>query len=162
MSDRPSHTGARSRVDPSGGGVQRIFAALAGVGLVLSAGGCLVNVKHFFFAYLTAYSACLTLVLGMMFFVLLHYVVDAGWSTVVRRPAEQSLVTLWPLSVLLLPVLVGMKWLYPWVDAADELAQVKAPFLNVPFFLTRSRLLCRVVDDRWHLPPRFAEAGSDR
>ena len=65
-------------------------------------------------------------------------VADAGWSTVVRRPAEQFLAALLPLAVLLLPVLVGISWLYAWVGADDELARVKPPFLNVPFFLVRA------------------------
>jgi hypothetical protein len=125
-----------------GQGIHPAFARTCGmvaaVGLALVGVGALVSLKHFFFAYLTAYTTCLTLVLGMMFFVLLHYVVDAGWSTVVRRPAEQFLAALLPLAGLLLPVLLGISWLYSWSGADDELARAKAPYLNVPFFLVRA------------------------
>ena len=138
MSEPPAKYGTSSLVSDLAPGPQRIFVLLATAGLVVSLCGCLVSVKHFFFSYLTAYSACLTLVLGMMCFVLLHYVADAGWSTVVRRPAEQFLATLAPLAVLLLPVLAGMTWLYRWTGSDDELTQAKAPYLNVPFFLIRA------------------------
>ena len=105
--------------------------------------------EHFFFSYLTAYSACLTLVLGMMFFVLLHYVADAGWSTVVRRPAEQCLATLPALAVLLLPVLAGMSWLYPWIGADGRTGSGQGPVSERALLPgTGRRLLRRVVADR--------------
>ena len=74
--------------------LQRVFGGLAAVGLAVSVVGILVDRPHFWFSYLTAYTACLTIVWGMMFFVMLHYIADAGWSTVVRRPAEQFLAAL--------------------------------------------------------------------
>jgi hypothetical protein len=74
----------------------------------------------------------------MMFFVMLHYVADAGWSTIVRRPAEQFLATIGPLAVLFVPVLLGMTQIYHWIGADDQLTQVKSPYLNVPFFLARA------------------------
>ena len=48
----------------------------------------------------------------MLFFVLLHHVSDAGWSTVVRRWAEQFLAAVPLLALLFVPVLVFSGTLY--------------------------------------------------
>lgn len=112
---------------------------------VLGSAGCIAGVmtdaRQFYFSYLTAYLFCLTLVLGMLFFVMLHHVTDSGWSVVVRRPAEQVLAALPLLAVLFAPILVGTLRgeLFGWVTAQgdDPLLAGKRPYLNVPFFLVR-------------------------
>ncbi len=125
----------------TGGPLARPFLLMAGMGLIGSIIGLIVAGKHFLFAYLAAYAFGWTVVMGMMFLVLLHHVTDAGWSTVVRRIAEQFLAALPALAILFLPILLGMGWLYKWTGATvekDPLMAVKSPFLNVPFFILRA------------------------
>lgn len=96
---------------------------------------------HAFFAYLVAYMYFLSLGLGCMFFVFIHFVTRAGWSVVVRRLAENVMGTLPVLAVLFLPILVGMHDLYHhWMDAppTDLIVAGKTGYLNTPFFLARA------------------------
>jgi hypothetical protein len=48
------------------------------------------------------------------------------------------------LTASFIPIVFGMRYLYPWTDAAlvarDEVLQWKRPYLNVPFFLVRAAI----------------------
>lgn len=109
------------------------LAALGALGCLV---GLIVDARHVAFAYLAAVAAALFLVLGMLFFVLLHHVSDAGWSTVVRRWAEQFLAAVPLLALLVVPILAFSGTLYPWRHA-DHLPTSKAVWLSLPFFIVR-------------------------
>jgi hypothetical protein len=115
--------------------------AVAVVGLLGAAIGMFVSAERTLFAYLAAYAFAWTLAMGMLFFVMLHHVTDSGWSTVVRRPAEQFLAAIPALAVLFIPILGGAGVLYEWARPealqGDHLFEVKRPFLNLPFFIVR-------------------------
>ena len=105
-------------------------------GLVVWAIGMFLDAEHAMLAYLAAYGAVLFTTLGALFFVLVHHAVDAGWSTVVRRWAEQMLTALPLLALLAIPLVVGAPKVYHW--AGHETA--KADWLNLPFFTARLAL----------------------
>lgn len=113
----------------------------------------------FFRSYLLNYAYVISLALGGLFFVILQHLTRAGWSAGVRRAAEFVVQTLPWLALaflpLLVPVLTGMKELYPWTNADtvahDEVLQAKAAYLNVPFFLAR----CVAYFGIWLLLARF-------
>jgi hypothetical protein len=101
-------------------------------------------------AYLTAFTYCLTIAIGSMFFVIIQHLVRAGWSVVVRRIAELLMMMVLPLAVLFLPVLVAV-WvgggtLYEWtnenfVEDTGFDAQAwanKTGYLNPGFFTLRA------------------------
>jgi len=126
---------------PSGRFEARWLLWAAGGAATLVASGAVFDFAHALYAYLAAFMFCLTLVLGMMFWVMLHHVTDAAWSTVVRRPAEQCLAALPWLAALLVPILAFAWKIYPWVGAdlaKDKILREKAAYLNVPFFLVRA------------------------
>lgn len=118
-----------------------IFAVVGVAGLAgafLSAGD---NDKQFWYSYLTSFMFWLSLGLGALFFVLIHHATRAGWSTVVRRIAENYMIVLPVLGLLALPILFGgldalyHVWVHP---AADDLfVQAKTGFLNADFFTIR-------------------------
>jgi len=139
------------------------------VGLVLSAVGYFTDATQFFHSYLVAFFYWLTIGLGALFFVLLHHLVDARWSIVVRRMGENVMSTLPLMVVFVLPLLFGIHDLFHWsheeVVANDAILQAKAGYLNVPFFIIRqviyfavwiifARLLYRVSMQQ--------DAGSDK
>ncbi|OFV83453.1 MAG: hypothetical protein A2Y78_10410 [Acidobacteria bacterium RBG_13_68_16] len=97
--------------------------------------------RRFFFAYLVNFAFVLSLALGALYFVLLHHLTHSGWSVVVRRVGEALTAALPLLALLFIPVLLGLKELYPWsqtaVAAADHVVHGKAAYLNVPFFVVR-------------------------
>ena len=115
--------------------------SIGALGLVLSVALGTGDPRQFYFSWLFALVFVLSLSLGALYFVLIHSAMQAGWGVAVRRVAETVAVAVPLLAVLFVPVLVGMKTLYPWTaDAADAAIRGKAPYLNVPFFLARAAI----------------------
>jgi hypothetical protein len=122
------------------------LSALGVLGLALAFGlaaGTAGGWERFYASYLVSFVYFLSLALGALFFVLVQHVTRAGWSVAVRRLAEGVAPNLFvPMAFLVLPVLFGLRTLYPWTDAAlvakDHLLHAKEPWLNTPFFLGRT------------------------
>jgi hypothetical protein len=115
---------------------------VGGAGLAVTVLGGLIWPWAFFPAYLAVYLFFLGLGLGSLGLLMLHYLVGGAWGFLIRRPLEAAIMTL-PLSALLfLPLLLGLKALYPWADpeAVKESAALaqKAGYLNVGFWLGRA------------------------
>ncbi len=126
-----------------GRGAQALTVVLAVLGIVgLGAAWALAGeARRFWFAYLVNYAYVLSIALGALFFVLIQHVTKAGWSVVVRRPAEAIIGAFPLLAVLALPLLAGAHDLYHWTHAeavaADAVLAHKAAWLNLPFFAAR-------------------------
>jgi len=120
----------------------RSRARLAGiVGLAGCGLGLLVDRDHFFRAWLIAYMLFLSIALGSMAMVMIQHLSGGAWG-VFRRIFEASSRTLPLLTVLFIPVLLGVRTLYPWSHAdhvaTDEVLRHKAVYLNTPFFFIRA------------------------
>ncbi len=120
-------------------------AVLAGVP---TATGFVFEPRRASFSYLFAFTYVFTLVIGALFVLLSHHASDAGWFVAVRRLSEH-VVGAFPLVVILLiPVLVWSRQLYPWTNPsaldphARELIARKSAWLNEPFFILRSIFYC--------------------
>jgi hypothetical protein len=126
-----------------------LIAGVAGLGL--TALGFLVTGNHqgVALSYLVGVAYWTTVAIGMLLLVLIHHIVDAGWSTVIRRQFEHGLSAFPWLGLLFLPLLIsawvkpGLVW--PWMDlnhvihgghlvGEDPLYLKKASFLNVRMF----------------------------
>lgn len=103
------------------------------------------EMRRFFHAYVLAFSYFLSFALGALFFVILHHLVGATWSVVVRRIAE-ILTGAFPVLFLLclgivIPLLMGNDSLYKWnnheVVEHSHMLEAKAGYLNAPFFAAR-------------------------
>lgn len=92
----------------------RAFQASASIGVVTAAAGLvllvgwLVNPRQFYHSYLFGYVFALDIALGALFWVLIHHVSDAGWSVGLRRVFENVSRAILPLTLLFVPVLVGI------------------------------------------------------
>ena len=110
----------------------------------LSILGYVNNEQQFFHSYLVSFVFWITIALGAMFFVLISYVMNATWSVVLRRIAENLMKTLPLMFLLFIPILIGLEHIYHWMDHHhldhDKLLQWKEPFLNQNFFVIRSIL----------------------
>ena len=142
------------------------FAFIAG-GVALGWRG---NAGFLLKAWLQAWIFGVSLCLGALFFTFIQHLVRAGWSVVVRRPAEAIAGNLQWLWLGFLPFVL-LWWqgrldvIFPWanlehlkqVDAA-EAANVakKAAFLNVGFFMIRAAVYLVV----WALLARFFVRNS--
>ena len=97
-------------------------------------------------AFVVAACFFLTICAGSLFFVMIHHLVRARWSTVVRRVAE-NLTTAFPFVGLLLlagvvaPALAGYDGLYMWIDPdlrhSDHLIHSKGAWFSPTFFAIR-------------------------
>ncbi len=123
------------------GNYGNIALTIGAIGLVASAIGYFVDSRQFYFSWLTGFTFWVTIGAGGLFFTMLHHLVGARWSVVVRRFAEAAAWTLPFMAIFFIPVIFGMHDLYHWSHseavAHDQLLQWKEPFLNIPFFIIR-------------------------
>ena len=106
--------------------------------------------KEFYFSYLTSYFFWLSILLGGIFFTLVHHGFSATWSTVIRRVMENIILLIPIFTPLFLPIIYGMDKLFKWLPnhyywdshnfEADHLIQQKLAFLNEESFLIRAAL----------------------
>jgi hypothetical protein len=118
---------------------------MVGVGaLALSLVGWFMDSQQFYQSWLLGFLFWIAFPLGAFGFVCLHNMTGGGWGFVIRRILESAAGTTPLMALFFLPVVMGLHDLYEWADeahvAADALLQHKAPFLNVPFFLTRAAI----------------------
>jgi len=134
-----------------------VIGLAASAGLIASSG-----LDRWFHSYLVAFAYFLSLSIGALFFVIMQHLVRAGWSVVVRRPAESLAMNLPWLALFFVPVLLGLRHLYSWTDprvlATDDLVRGKTAFLNVPFFAVRWVIYFGI----WSLAARYFWTRSVR
>jgi len=124
--------------------VERRALVVGVVALVAVAIGAVFDTGAFYRAWLASWLFWLSVALGPLVIIMLHYLSGGGWGIVVRRIAEAAVATLPVMALLFVPIAIGMRDLYVWarpdVVAADPRLQTKHIYLNVPFFLARTAL----------------------
>jgi hypothetical protein len=145
---------------PALAGLQRRLLIAGTAGAAVSLVGAFLNARQFFQSYLMAYMLCLGVTLGCLALGMVHQLSGGAWGVLIRRPIGAATRVLPIMTVLFLPVLAGMRALYPWTDAtrvaADEVLQHKQLYLNVPFFLVRAAVYFGV----WNLLTYLLNAWS--
>lgn len=134
----PWEGGARAR---------NLAGAVGAAGLALTLlGGILGDPRRVLYGYLVAYVYWLGLALGALILLGAFHAASAKWPVVLRRFLEHLPASLPLFVVLLVPILIGMRHLFPWIDLGaleGELrhsVEHKRPYLNVPFFLIRAAI----------------------
>ncbi len=135
---------------PSTAALANRFLITGVAGLALTAVGLFVSDAHgVALSYLVGIAYWTAVAIGMLMLILIHHIMDAGWSVVIRRQWEHGLSAFKWLAVLFLPLLIsawvkpGFVW--PWMDlsheihgghtvGADPLYLKKAGFLNRNMF----------------------------
>lgn len=122
--------------------IQRIALIVGAIALALCVIGLFVDREHFFQSYLFAFLFWNTLSIGSLAIFLLHNVVGGNWGVVIRRFVEAGSKT-FPLTLaFILPLLIfAIPTLYLWArpeGQQDPAIQIKAAYLNVPFFIGRA------------------------
>lgn len=104
--------------------------------------GAVLDPAQLLRSYLVAYVFWLSIALGCLAIEMLGHVISGVWTVVIRRPLEAASRTIAPLALLFIPILLGLRVLYPWaVPGAAEQSEAiahKAPYLNAPFFIGRT------------------------
>jgi hypothetical protein len=119
--------------------IASIAGALGAVGLVVC---CIVNPERAFAAYLAAWCAVATTVLGGFVVLLIGYAASARWPAAVRRMCEAITAGLVPVALLGIPLFVFAGYVWPWADVAGvpHSDEVKRVYLALPFFDARAAL----------------------
>lgn len=126
------------------GTLARNSAIVGVIGLILWIIGAVVDPRQAFASYLFAYAFALTIAVGALLQVMMSHVTGARWFTVLRRLTLTITASLPVLAVLVIPVLIGVRMLYPWANPASlsaeaqKLALHRQPLFNVPFFVVRA------------------------
>ena len=135
-------------------------ALIVGV-LGLAAGllGALTNREEFFQSWLIGFLFCLGLSLGCLGLLMMQHLTGGQWGLVGRRVFEAASGTLPALVLIFVPIVFAMPTLFLWarpeVVAGDRILQMKAPYLNVTFFLVRAViyfafwLVCAYLLNKW-------------
>ena len=112
---------------------------VGGVFAVLAIIGAIVDTKLFLQAYLVGFMFWLGLTLGSMTLLMLQYTSGGNWGIIGRRFWEAATKTLRLMFVLWLPIVFGMKDIFPWYKmSGDELLpDRKALWLNPKLFVVR-------------------------
>ena len=99
-------------------------------------------IEQLFRSYLISYLFWLGIALGCLPLLMLHHLVGGAWGFAIRRVLEAGTRTLPLMTLLFLPILFGIHYLYEWshpeIVARDEILQAKGAYLNVPFFIARA------------------------
>ena len=118
--------------------------ALVGGGacLILVIIGGIFSGDMFFRSWLFAWIFWLGVALGSLVVVMLHHTTGGGWGYLLRRFGEAAALTLPVIALLFIPMIIGVRYVYPWASHApeflnDPVVQHKAPYLNVPFWIIR-------------------------
>jgi hypothetical protein len=115
------------------------------VGLALCGLGAWVNPRQLFISWLSAHTFWLGLTLGCFGVAMIHHLTGGRWGMPIRRFLEAGFLTLPVMALLFIPVILGGRWLYPWLQphtvAASHVLQHQRPYLNLTAFLFRAGFL---------------------
>ena len=120
-----------------------VLAIVGLVGLGLSVVGAFVSPKQFSFSWLFAFAFYFTMLAGCFFWIIVHHVVDAEWSVVVRRQLENLAMLLAVMAIFFIPIVIYRHHLYEWMNlkvGVDPILDSKRGYLNWNFFLVRAIL----------------------
>jgi hypothetical protein len=145
---------------PELAGLQRRLIIAGAVGAGVSVLGLLFDARQFFQSYLMAYMLCLGVTLGCLALGMVHQLSGGAWGVVIRRPIGAAARVLPVMTLMFLPIALGMRHLYAWTNADivahDEVLQHKQLYLNTPFFLVRAAIYFLV----WNAISYFLNAWS--
>src|SRR5262245_3656110 len=127
---------------PELGAIQRRLLIAAAVAAAVSLVGLLIDPTQFLQSYLLAYMWALGVTLGCLALGMVHQLSGGAWGVLIRRPLGAASRVLPIMTVLFVPIALGMGRLYSWTDPAivarDEALRHKHLYLNTPFFLVRA------------------------
>lgn len=131
-----THDAIEARFDKIGP-VAGLIALFGAVGMAV---GYFANPQMAMGSYMFSFIFWMTITLGFLGLTLLHHMIRPSWSVPLLRIFESG--GGWPMlvtfAVLFLPIVMGMKILYPWLGPLDHQLEQKTWYLNVPGFLIRA------------------------
>ncbi len=112
------------------------------ISVIACIAGYITDPERFFRSYTVAFAFTSAIGLGAFFFVMAMYLAGNAAGVTVRRIMENIMVTLPVGAILFLPLVFGLKYVYPWMhpDIVQASANLKAKssYLSENFFLLRT------------------------
>src|SRR6266550_4692956 len=110
-------------------------ALIVGIlGLAASAIGWFMDPQEFFRGYLPSYVFWFSIVAGALAVLMLQYTTGGEWGLMIRRPLGAAARTMMWMLLFFVPIAIGMKYLYPWMDLDwarhDAVVSQKLAYLN--------------------------------
>ena len=122
--------------------LQQRALIVGAAGLLAGIVGGVGNIDQFFKSWLIGFLFCLGLALGSLGLLMLQHLSGGKWGLVSRRVFEAATRTLPVVALFFIPILFAMPTLFLWARPeavrTDHILQMKAPYLNVPFFIVRA------------------------
>src|SRR5258708_6361559 len=105
----------------------RLTLTVGGLFSAISVGLAITNWERFLHSWLIAFMFWLGLTLGSLVLLMLQYTSGGNWGRLGRRFWEAATHNLWLMLACWIPIVVGMKLLYPWTHMKpEELGPAKA------------------------------------
>src|ERR1700740_1548681 len=111
-----------SRLEPAPNPIDRFgshFLWAGVIGISACAVGFAISPQQFFRSYLFAYLFWLSIGLGCLPLLMMYHLVGGAWGYSIRRLLESGTRTIVLLAILFIPIVVGMRQLYSWIDPAN-------------------------------------------
>ena len=120
---------------------QRLALVIGIVALGLTGFGAFLQPEQCSFSYLFACLFWLGLTLGCFLVTMIHELTGGRWGYPTRRFLEAGFMALPLMLILFLPLLLGVRWLYPWARpeevAADPVLSQRHAYQNFGAFVAR-------------------------
>ena len=107
------------KIEPFRGGNQlMVGGGIAGVVLLVLAlvGGGMSSPKETFYSYLVAFAYWCGIAFASLLLLMIFHATHARWMTILRRPVEAMASAMWIFIFLVIPIWIGMKEIFTWVD----------------------------------------------
>jgi len=123
---------------------QRAALTAGLLGLMTSSTFFFRHPDQFYRSYLLAFVFWIGFPLGCTALLMLHHLTGGDWGLPIRRPLEAGTRTFPVMVVLFIPLLFGLKSLFPWMNPeffnAEPILRFKQHYLNLHFFLVRAAI----------------------
>ncbi len=116
---------------------------------VIAIGGAFLRPDEFFRGYLLAYMDWLGVTLGSMVILMIRHLTGGGWGTVIRRILGAAMRCVPLMTILFVPILLGLPRLYIWARPLDSIAdkhlrehlqEITKSYLSVNGFIARAAI----------------------
>ncbi len=115
-------------------GLQTPSLIIGLVGLALSILGWFISPETFYRSWLPSYLFWFQIAAGSLAVLMLQYVTGGEWGIMIRRPLGAAARTMWLMALLLLPMIFGLRYVFPWsvpsIINNDPVLVLKKAYLN--------------------------------
>lgn len=121
--------------------VRRQAWLAAGLGAAVCVVGAYRNAPQFFHSYLFAFEILCSLSLGCLGFLLLYLLVGGKWGKAVEPLLVQGAGMIRWMGLLVLPILLGLKHIYPWMNGIMTEGPSEGHqhlWFSLPFYIGRT------------------------